>query len=67
MKRNKGTVKSLIKNLVEVEYNTNREIVVGDTQEYMEVEFESIAEASFLYEDHFCSLDVFVKDKDENG
>lgn len=57
----------MIKNLVEVEFNINREIVFGDTQEYREVEFESIAEASFVYEDHFCSLDVLVKNKDENG
>ncbi|MFP4479126.1 MAG: DUF2779 domain-containing protein [Candidatus Izemoplasmatales bacterium] len=56
--------KSIFKNLVEVEYNTNKEIMIGDTQEYMEEGYESIAEASFLYEDLFCSVDVLVKDKD---
>jgi len=56
---------SLFKDLVEVEYNTNKEVMIGDTEEYMDQGQISIAEASFLYEDLFCSVDILVKDNDK--
>ena len=57
--------KSLFKNLVEVEYNTDKDIMIGDTQEFMGKEKVSIAEASFLHKDLFCSVDILVKDNDK--
>ncbi|QWC00222.1 DUF2779 domain-containing protein [Mycoplasmatota bacterium] len=57
--------RSLFKNLVEVEYDSYKDTMIGDTLDLMKKEKICMAEASFLYDDLFCSVDILVKDNDQ--
>jgi len=48
----------------EVQWNPNKDIMVSETKRYLEDGQQVIAEASFLYNDGFCSVDILSRNED---
>ena len=61
-------VGDLAKNLfgpyIDISYNDDLNIMISDTEKLLHLEKVVITEASFVYKDNFCSVDILRKDKE---
>ncbi len=57
--------KELFNNIKEVEYNTDLNKMINDTNKLLDSDSVNIAEASFCYENNFCSVDILEKKGNE--
>ena len=53
--------KKLFDNIKEVSFNNDLSLMINDTKEYLKNENVNIAEASFNYDNNFCSVDILEK------
>ena len=56
--------KGLLGNYIDIEYNSNKRIMVEDTKKYLMQPPNVITEASFEYDGNFCSVDILKNDFD---
>ena len=56
--------KNLFKNRIDIKYNDNLIEMVNDTNALLNMKNIVITEASFVYDDNFCSVDILKKDSD---
>ena len=56
------TARDLLKEHKLIKYNDNLEVMLDETKEYLKQNNIVIAEASFKYQNNFCSVDLFKKD-----
>ena len=54
--------KDLFGPYIDIEFNTNLETMIADTKKALEKDTVIITEASFSYQDNFCSVDILKKD-----
>ena len=47
-----------------VEYNDKKEVMLAETRKYLEEKARVICEASFSYQNNFCSVDILKNDDD---
>lgn len=57
--------KDLLGPSVDIEFNENLQVMIDDTKKALEQENVIITEASFSYNNNFCSVDLLKKDKDK--
>ena len=55
--------KNLFKDRVDIEFNNDLNIMINETKKHLEKENVVITEASFIYENNFCSVDILKKEK----
>ena len=55
--------KTLFKDRVDIEFNNDLNIMINETKKHLEKENVVITEASFIYENNFCSVDILKKEK----
>lgn len=54
----------LFKNCVTVKYSDNKSLMINKTKKLMDEGHENIAEASFAFDEQFCSVDILQKTGD---
>ena len=63
------SVGSLAKNLfgshIDIEFNNDLNVMLRKTEKYLKEDKIVITEASFLYDNNFCSVDILVKNGDD--
>ncbi len=57
--------KNIFKNHINIEFNKDLNKMIHDTNEALKKENVVITEASFLYNDNFCSVDILKKNNNE--
>lgn len=56
--------KNLFQNRIDIKFNNDLNIMVNETKQCLKKEKIVITEASFIYENNFCSVDILKKDYD---
>ena len=56
--------KDLLGKSTDIEYNEDLQVMIKDTEESLKQDSVIITEASFSYNNNFCSVDILKKDKD---
>ena len=56
--------KDLLGKSTDIEYNEDLQVMIKDTEESLKQDNVIITEASFSYNNNFCSVDILKKDKD---
>lgn len=49
---------------IDIKYNEDLSVMINDTKNLLNMENIVITEASFLYKNNFCSVDILIKNKD---
>ena len=57
--------KNLLGEHENIKFNNDLNVMINETKEKLKKESVVITEASFLYDNNFCSVDLLKKDKDE--
>lgn len=56
--------KKLLGKSIDIEFNEDLQVMIKDTEESLKQDSVIITEASFSYNNNFCSVDILKKDKD---
>ncbi len=56
--------KKLLGKPIDIEFNEDLQVMIKDTEESLKQDSVIITEASFSYNNNFCSVDILKKDKD---
>ena len=56
--------KNLLGKSIDIEFNENLQVMIKDTDKSLKQDSVIITEASFSYNNNFCSVDILKKDKD---
>ena len=59
------TAKNIFKNHINIEFNEDLNKMIDDTNKALKNNNIVITEASFLFDDNFCSVDILKKNNDE--
>ena len=57
--------RDLLGNHVTISYNTDLKVMIEETKKYLKKDNIVICEASFLYKNNFCSVDILEKQKND--